>query len=156
MFLESIKEIIDNNKTANFIFIGDYTRDELALFARLTNVYVFEKQQRQVIIPVQHKADMLLLCSGNIEGGTSGKLYEYIFSHKPILNIGGVNTASEIISKTKTGETFLESDLDGINKYIEQVRTGKYKINPQNLNEFTRRSQIKKLAEAINNLEMEN
>lgn len=153
--LSSVLKIINDNTDVNFVFIGEYTLGEINTLSKIENVHVYPKQRRDVIIPIQRSADILLLCSGDIEGGTSGKLYEYIFSGTPILNLGRRNSASEIISKTMTGKTFLEGDIKEIKEFISQVREGHYKISPKDLEDYTRKNQIRKLALALDEVEME-
>ena len=147
-----IQSLIERNDDSNFVFIGSYTKNEMDVFSVYKNVYVYGKQSRDKIIPIQRRADLLLLCSGELEGGTSGKLFEYIFSGTPILNIGGKNDASVIIDNTHTGETFLGKDATKIREYILAVRSGEYSISPKDLEKYTRREQIKKLASVLDSL----
>lgn len=92
---------------------------------------------REYIIPLQRKANVLLLVSAEGGSGTSGKLYEYLFSGVPILNIGGQNIASRIIDNTGMGKTFSPSDAKRINEYIQQIKAGVFTAKSMNLKQYT-------------------
>ena len=58
----------------------------------------------------------------NNEGILTGKLFEYLASRKPIINIGPVNgNAAEIIKECDAGKTFDYSDSVGLYEYILEL-----------------------------------
>jgi len=121
---------------------------EKAFFNQYKNVYVFSKMQRSIVIATQRIADAFLLISGP-EGLTSGKLYEYLFANKPILNIGGKKGISEIINGENFGITIEPTNVEGIKKYLTKLNNGELKFNYPYMEKYTRRYQCKKLAEEL-------
>lgn len=147
-----ITEIIKQNNDVNFVFIGDYAKTEISEFRKLKNVYIIPKTERKKIIPTQQSADMLLLVSGEDKGGTSGKLYEYIFANTPILNLGTKNEAARLIDEAECGKTYSPYEKDEIREYIENVKDGKLSFKFNRLKKLSRKEQCKYLAEYMNRI----
>lgn len=106
---------------------------------------------------IQRNAAILLLCINHYPGEKemlTGKLFDYICSLRPILNIGPVDgDAAEIIRTTNTGITFSINDKLGIEKYFlqafEDFKLNKLVVKPVNIHNFHRRSLTEKLSELL-------
>lgn len=134
-----------HNPSINYTFVGDYTNEEKEFFGRFANVKVWNKMPRQIVLATQRSADAFLLVSGP-KGGTSGKLYEYLFAKKPIINIGGKEGVGEIINGINYGSTCDINDLNSIIAFIDLLYEGKIKYEYPDLIRYTRRFQCEKLA----------
>ena len=148
----NITDIICSNKNVNFVFIGKYTEYEKKELKKCNNAYVYEAMDRKHIIPIQRNADMLLLITGDNPSGMTGKIFEYIFAGKPILNLGSDNIGQHILDETNTGRTFKPSDFQSISQYINDVKEGKHKLIPCNLERYTRKEQCRELAMTLDGL----
>ena len=102
----------DNTTKQNF--------NELATF---TN-HVTHNESIQLLV----NASALLLIIPKIKnnkGILTGKLFEYIGANKPILCIGPTDgDAAKIIDTSKAGKTYDYDDLNGISKFIKQLKNG--------------------------------
>lgn len=141
--------VIEENADVNFVFIGLYLKKEKNAFTRYSNVYFYDQLERKQVIPIQRKADMLLLVTGDSPAGTHGKLFEYLFAKKPILNLGGNNVGKRIISETNSGETYHPTELQAIRNFIKKVKNGKMAFSYIGLDKYTRREQCKELAHVL-------
>lgn len=144
-FLSYMFEVAPN---INFNFIGDYTQYEREIFKKYQNAFVYEKTERKTIIATQRIADALLLISGP-HGITSGKLYEYLFANKPILNIGGHQGIASIIDDRYYGTTCTPDERSKINHFLEALSNGKLSFERGDLSKYTRRYQGEMLAKEI-------
>ena len=144
-FLNYLFEIRDD---VNYIFIGDYKAEEIEIFKKHKNVFVYDKTDRNRVVATQRIADALLLISGS-QGGTSGKLYEYLFSGKPILNIGGHTGIAAIIDDTYYGYTCEPGERDKIKQFIDKLKAGSLRFERGDLKPYTRRYQSGILAKEI-------
>lgn len=137
-----------------FVFIGSFKDYEMLFFSRFNNVVVLGRQDREMILQTQKEADALLLISGNLKSGTSGKLFEYLFAKKPILNIGIDNNGSRIIEETISGKTFLPTQFDRMDCFLNDVFNKKYLVQSHNIDNYTRKKQyqqFKRIVECITN-----
>ncbi len=140
--------LFDIGKDVNFVFVGDYKSEEIDILKKYKNVYVYEKTDRNRAIATQRIADALLLISGP-QGGTSGKLYEYLFSQKPILNIGSHRGVADIIDGSHYGITCEPDEREMIERFIEDLKKGKLQFKSGELKKYTRRYQASILAEEL-------
>ena len=129
----------------NFIFLGDYTKKEKEFFGSFKNVYVVEKTERKKALATQRAADALFLISGP-EGWTSGKLYEYLFTGKPILNLSGHKGIDKIINGRQFGLTCTPNEHQEVENFIKLLETGNLKFEKGDLKQYTRRYQSELLA----------
>ncbi len=151
--ISKITRIIETNSNTNFIFIGSYTPKEIRELSKHKNVFLFKKMERKKIIPIQRNADMLLLITGDYPSGMTGKLFEYLFAKKPILNLGGMNEGAKIIQETDSGKTFFPDQTDDIQKFISEVKDGKVSFSYRKLEQYTRRDQCQQLANKLDQLQ---
>lgn len=147
--IRTIARIIEINDGVNFIFMGDYSNEELDVLNLYSNVYIRSKASREYAINMQRQADMLLLISGEEKDGTSGKLYEYLFAKHPILNFGSDNIAGQIIINTDSGKTFTRETLHDIPSWIEDIKNNRLHYSYNNIKQYTRREECRYLAEMI-------
>ena len=101
---------------------------------------------------MQRSVDALLLVTSDDPSGTSGKLFEYLFAKKPIINLGRQNAAERIISETDSGLSFFNKEIDRIIEYVHMLQNGKAEFRYRSLDKFTRVNQAKQLAEIIHSL----
>lgn len=137
----------NTNLDVYFVFVGNYSREEIQFFEKCNNIIFYPKQNRNTVLATQKNADFLLLITGeDSSSATGGKLYEYLFSGVPIINIGNNNNAAKIISETKTGCSFSKDEFQTIEFFLNDTS----QFQPTNLEKYTRRSQIEKFANIIN------
>lgn len=148
-----LEAVIQGNKEKKFYFLGDYTSEEKEALGKFENVIFLPKVPRQVAVATQRAADVLLMVSLNSAIGTTGKLFEYLFSGKSILNIGGMNNARRIIEETNSGASFFDTEVDKINVFLQTIKKGKCQFERQNLEQYTRREECKCLMNYIIGLE---
>lgn len=108
-------------------------------------------------IQMLFNSDIILLVIGKGKGSRNfytGKIFEYIRSHRPILAIvpeDGV--AAQVIKETKTGSVVDPEDIEGVSEsisnYYNQWKNGNLEHNPNwdNVKNYSRRSQTEQLAE---------
>ena len=131
-----------------FTFVGEYDEREIALFSRYKNVFVYPKVERKIVLATQKCADALLLVSGP-KGSTSGKLYEYMFAKKPIINIGGTTGVAELINGKQFGITIEPSETERIVSVINQIKLGKMQFDYPYMEKYTRKYQSKQFSAAL-------
>ena len=101
------------------------------------------------------QASMLLLVIpriSNNEGILTGKLFEYLASHRPVMGIGPSNgEAAKILEATGNGTMFDYNDDKNMSLYLTRYLSGKQVHNPDEnaVNQFSRRELTGKLAELI-------
>jgi galactitol-specific phosphotransferase system IIB component len=107
----------------------------------------------------QRKSQVLLLIEINSEDTKSiipGKLFEYMVSNRPIIAIGpNGSDFAEIITNTNTGVFFDYSEKLKLKsvllRFYNQFLEGKLQSNGVGLQQYSRKSLTKELAELINN-----
>ena len=145
-------ELFREFETIDFVFVGKYKEYEKEFFAAFPNVKVMDRQSRNKVIAMQRSVDALLLVTSDDPSGTSGKLFEYLFAKKPIINLGRQNAAERIISETDSGLSFFNKEIDRIIEYVHMLQNGKAEFRYRSLDKFTRVNQAKQLAEIIHSL----
>jgi len=104
------------------------------------------------VIRLLVSADLLVHVLPEYELGTSGKLFEYIGSGRPILNIGRKDGDSAFyINEANAGKTFMENNNGEIELFIESLQAGKLNFD-SNRKSFTRKARAKNLVELISSL----
>ncbi len=108
-------------------------------------------------------ANVLLLvipeAKGN-KGILTGKLFEYLASDVPILNIGPVDgDAAEIISTCKSGRTFKYEDANGMETFLEE-NYEHWKLNGRTnggetgiVNQFSREKQAEEILKLLKEIQ---
>jgi hypothetical protein len=159
--VELVNEVPDLKLHLEIKLIGAVSQEvletisEFGLNSYLNNLgYVSHEEA----IVHQRKSQVLLLIeidSDDTKSIIPGKLFEYMVSNRPIIAIGPRNSDfSEIITTTNTGVFFNYSEkvklksviLDFYNQFLE----GKLQSNGVGLQQYSRKSLTKELAQLIN------
>ena len=110
-FFESIRILIKKNpeltKKIRIHLIGNYTKKELNSLKELINKDIIVCHgfvERKIALAFQKEADILLIITlPDRKSSTSTKIFEYIYSKKPILGLTHKTVLADIIGDTKTG-----------------------------------------------------
>ena len=160
-----LEELMTNNKIfASMLqlnFVGAVSKDVLrSLEEHKLSQYVNLIGYVPHAEAVKHhrKSQVLLLIEIDSEETKCiipGKLFEYMVSNRPILAIGPEGSdVHDILRTTNTGNYFLYSDHDAIKEAIlvmfQAFRSSELKSNGIGLQQYSRKSLTKKLAELIN------
>lgn len=146
------ERIIRENGNITFVFIGVFFDYELDFFRKYKNVVVFPKQKRETVIATQKKADILLLVTGEDKAGTSGKLFEYLFTNVPVINVGVENNAARIIKECNAGTTISNTGNKEFKEYIEKIKRSEINVKRVNTFQYTRQEECHKLAKLISEM----
>lgn len=152
---EYAKPMLDSlfeNKNINFIFVGNYKKYELEYFKRHGNVKVYSQRPREKVVQTQKICNLLLLVTGEQPVATPGKLFEYLFSGIPVLNIGENNNTTRILQETGCGMSFSNKDNINANRFLFDVLEGRFKYEQKGLDMYTRDNeslQLKKLLDGL-------
>ena len=160
-----LEELVNNNKIfASMLqlnFVGSVSKDVLrSLEKHKLSQYVnlIGYVPHAEAVKHQRKSQILLLIEIDSEETKCiipGKLFEYMVSNRPILAIGPEGSdVHDILRTTNTGNYFLYSDHDAIKEAIlvmfQAFRSSELKSNGIGLQQYSRKSLTKKLAELIN------
>ena len=160
-----LEELMTNNKIfASMLqlnFVGAVSKDVLrSLEEHKLSQYVnlIGYVPHAEAVKHQRKSQILLLIEIDSEETKCiipGKLFEYMVSNRPILAIGPEGSdVHDILRTTNTGNYFLYSDHDAIKEAIldmfQAFRSSELKSNGIGLQQYSRKSLTKKLAELIN------
>jgi hypothetical protein len=112
------------------------------------------------VIKIQQAAQVLLLIINNTPNAkmvTTGKIFEYISSGRPVLCVGPVaGDAAGIISETNSGISVDQQDLKSIKTAIKNYyllyKQAKLKSESKDISKYTRRNLTKKLAEILDDM----
>lgn len=128
LFLDGVKKFIQKQQVEKFkvIFVG--IKNNVEAYQRiLNNIHGFEKYfdftsrvNKMEAIEIQHKSDLLLICTHtNMKGTPGSKLYEYIALQKPILITPGDDDIVESTLK-ETNQAKVAKNVDEVCEQIEQ------------------------------------
>ena len=160
-----LEELITTNKIfASMLqinFIGSVSKDVLRSLEEYNlsqYVNLIGYVPHTEAIEHQKKSQVLMLIEIDSEETKCiipGKLFEYMVSNRPILAIGSKGSdVDNILRTTNTGNYFLYSDYDAIKEAIldmfQAFRSNELKSNAIGLQQYSRKSLTKKLAELIN------
>lgn len=106
-------------------------------------------------------ASILLLVinnTPNAQGILTNKFYEYLSAYRPILAIGRTDgNAAITLNETKAGSIFDYNNIDDLKVHIEmlfRLHTQKLlKVDPQNIDKYSRRNLTRQLSILLNELE---
>jgi hypothetical protein len=110
---------------------------------------------------MMQKASVLLLIipnAPNNKGIVTGKLFEYLAAHRPIVCFGPPNgDASRIIKKCNSGMTFEYNDVEQASKWLSdlfmQWKNGlEFKVGNSYVSDYSRQKQTQRLARIISEL----
>jgi len=101
------------------------------------------------VLDILISADLLLHVLPKGEKGTTGKLFEYIGSGKPILNLGAkVGDAAFYINEAKAGRTFSDDEKEEMINYILGIASKSIHFDSQRL-AHSRKARARLLAEIL-------
>lgn len=116
------------------VLVGGLDPDEEASLNELDVrdlVHVAGQQPHLTAVATQRAADALvLLTSPGHRSQATGKLYEYLASGRPILELGVENEAARIIAETGTGEAVPPRDVDAITDALARTLDGTLRFAP--------------------------
>lgn len=162
IFLEGFKIFTQNQNTPSIqaIFWGsDYSQeqsDRINMYSNELKNYVktTPRLDKDTLFAEIQKADLLLILDN--KGMISGKLYEYLLFNKRVLMAGRDHGAmEEILYNTNVGIICdsPEEIAQALEEcYTEWEETGQVQCDSQNLEQYSRREQTKKLAELIHSI----
>lgn len=151
-YAQTILRTLFSIKDINFIFVGDYKKYEKKFFSQYKNVKVYSQQPRGRVVQTQKICNLLLLITGEQPVATPGKLYEYLFSGVPVLNIGKNNNTTRILQETGCGESFSNDSIEKIESFIRSVMSNEFDYLQKNIDIYTRDNeclQLKKLLDGL-------
>ncbi len=100
------------------------------------------------------RSDLLLLILPKVKnnrGILTGKFFEYLASHKPILAIGPTDgDLAKIIQETQCGKLFDYDDTEGMFNYIQdQLVNPQVRTNPELANQYSRKELTRKIVQLL-------
>lgn len=166
ILFQAIQHLIENGyfdrKKLKIRFVGDMIGNvvELARKFNVEDLLILTGQvDRHQSMEYQRDSDFLILLSSSGEKQKemmTGKVFEYIASGVPILGIGFTidNAAGELITATKTGDTFIE--IEEIIRFLINFKNDKkiawYNPNISLINNFRSDNQVKLLNNLIQSI----
>lgn len=127
------EKILNSGSSAEVEFIPYVSHHEAINFMMSSSLLL-------LIIPDHHSNKSIL----------TGKLFEYIASGKPVLCLGPEDgDAAEIISSSVTGFTADYNDIESIKNYLIKVSNNTYKATPEAIQDYSRSTLTKKLADFL-------
>ena len=139
-------------------FIGDFTSDELSQMTRLQRLGILQLKSsasRYKALAYQGQADLLLLITSlNRKSVATTKLFEYLYSGKPIFALTHETYAATIIEEAEAGWLVHPQDEHVIYETLLHILTkpGFYRsVTPQKarVKKFSRKTQMTELATLI-------
>jgi len=160
---ELLVEVKDFGENLKIKFVGavDFSVREMLSKYRLEKyTAIIPYLPHAEVIKIQQTSQVLLLIINNTPNAkmvTTGKIFEYISSGRPVLCIGPVTgDAAGIISETNSGITLDQQDLQGIKtaigKYYLLYKEAKLKSESKDISTYSRRNLTKKLAEILDDM----
>ncbi len=154
--IDSVKLLKDDGYDVQVRIIGNVSTllNRLAQDASVKDMFhVLPYVPHNEVLQELCEADLLLLVINNVPnnmGIITGKIFDYLGSGVRILGIGPVNgEASEILSRTATGDMFDYSDVSGVTNFIKEMIDRKNKgvdLSVKIPEEYSRKKQTQKLA----------
>jgi glycosyltransferase involved in cell wall biosynthesis len=136
------------------VHAGPLTTEEWALIDRTGVAGVVEHigtLDRAGALGLQRSADALVLLTSQNSSEATGKLFEYLFSGRPIIALAENNEAARIVRETNTGITVPPDDVDAIAAALRRVVSGELmrQYAPRNLDHYEYPRPAEEMAELI-------
>ena len=136
------------------VHAGPLTRDELAIIDRAGVTGLVEHLgilDRASALELQRSADALVLLTSRNSSEATGKLYEYLFSGRPIVALAENSEAARIVRETNTGITVPPDDVEAIAVALRRVVSGDLmrEYAPRNLDGYEYPRPAEQMAELI-------
>lgn len=150
------KENLDFKNDLEIKLIGKVSnevKESLKVFDEKNVNYIDYLPHEEVKIH-QRKSQVLLLCINNVpssKGILTGKIFEYLQAKRPIFSVGPSNgDAAEILTKTKTGETFDFKDVNKMKSHVtslyNQYKNGTLVLGESSIKSYHRKNLTKDLS----------
>jgi len=125
-----------------------------------TNLKKIDYLSHSEAIQRQQSSQLLLLLinnSGNAKGILTGKFYEYLAAHRPILAVGPTDgDASKVLSATGAGKIVdfddERSTKEAVLEYYKLYKSAELKLKASSVEQYSRRSLTGELAVLLNTL----
>jgi hypothetical protein len=112
------------------------------------------------VVVEQKKSQLLLLLvnnTPNARGILTGKLFEYLAAHRPVICIGDVDgDAAKILHQTEAGITVQFNDAASMTQvilsYFKNYLNGNLQVNTKHIAQYHRKQLTKKLAAILNEI----
>ena len=106
---------------------------------------------RPAALQLQRSADVLVLLTSRNSSESTAKLFEYLFSGRPIIALAEGNEAARIVRETNTGVTVPPDDVDAIVGALRQAATGElaHRYAPRNLEQYAYPGPAQRMAELV-------
>jgi len=135
-FLETIAELNEEKrlKPIKLHLAGLLTRKEkkeIRPFCRRGDVVYYGFLPREKALAMQRKADLLLVLSGSkFRSVATGKIFEYLLSRKPILNLGEANYAAQILAQTRCGWSINPLEKEKLKNFLIAIVSKEVEFHP--------------------------
>ncbi len=141
-------------------FVGSYASEIIAQIQQYgleDSCQDFGYLSHEEAIKRQQSSQLLLLCIPNVANADeilTGKLFEYMCAHRPVLGIGSpIGDAAKCIRETAIGEMFAFDDASSIKKYVQeaylQYREGTLQVEPKHIEKYSRKQLSEQLAQLL-------
>lgn len=102
-------------------------------------------------LALQRSADALVLLTSRNSSEATGKLFEYLFSGRPIVALAEGSEAARIVRETNTGITVPPDDVEAIASALRRVVSGELAraYSPRNLDRYEYPRPAEQMAELI-------
>jgi glycosyltransferase involved in cell wall biosynthesis len=106
---------------------------------------------RASAVALQRSAAALVLLTSRNSSESTGKLFEYLFSGRPIIALAEANEASRIVRQTNTGITVPPDDVEAITAALRSVVSGELAraYAPRDLDQFAYPAPAERMAELV-------
>ncbi len=170
-FWKTVKEMIEENQAfAHDLHIELIGKTDISVHTSVEKyqlgsfVTITDYVSHNEIARKQKSAAILLLLinrTPHARGIVTGKIFEYIASGRPVLAIGPTDgEAAMILKETKTGTTVDYDDEEQLKitltAFYDSFSAGNLKTNPENIHNYSRKTQTKQLADVLKNILSEN
>lgn len=137
-----------------FLHAGRFRTEESALIDRTGVAGVVEHLgtlDRAGALALQRSADALVLLTSRHSSEATAKLFEYLFSGRPIVALAENNEAARIVRETNTGITVPPDDVEAIEAALRRVVSGELMraYSPRNLDRYEYPRPAEQMAELI-------
>lgn len=139
--LALVNEEQRGRRRMQLVHAGRLTTEERALIANThaaDAVRHVGRLDRAAALALQRSANALVLLTSSNSSETTGKLFEYLASGRPIVALAKANEAERIVRETRTGITVPPDDVGAIIDALRIVASGELerRYTPRGLDEY--------------------
>ncbi len=137
-FFSALEELsssgVLNEDSFQLHMIGEFSVSEQVMMAPLVArnvIRLYPAMPREQAMSYQLRADaLLLLTSTSRRGVVTGKIFEYLWTKRPILGLTAGTAAAEIITQTQSGLVIDPLDTREVSRAIRQILAGTFHSQP--------------------------